>query len=92
MDNQKFVEFAKMAVVYYFNTHRKTTDGGRLTTKDVLVSWTCTLSNRALLKTIDDETRYEVFYEDDENIRVDVYKNYEKVDSEYIKIIMSTKL
>lgn len=88
MDNQKFIELAKMAVVYYFNTHRKITDRGRLTTKDVLVSWTCALSNRVLVKTTDDEMRYEVFYEDDENIRVDVYKNYEKVDSERIKIIM----
>ena len=51
MDNQKFVELAKGAVVYYFNCHRKVTDGGRLTSEDVLVSWTCALSNRVLLKT-----------------------------------------
>lgn len=88
MDNQKFVEFAKKAVVDYFNGHRKITDRGRMTTKDVFVSWTCALSNRVLLKTTDDEMRYEVFCENDENIRVDVYKNYEKVDSEHIKIIM----
>lgn len=88
MDNQKFVEFAKKAVVDCFNSHKKITDRGRMTTKDILVSWTCALSNRVLLKTTDDEMCYEVFYEDDENIRVDVYKNYEKVDSEHIKIIM----
>ena len=88
MDNQKFVEVAKKAVVDYFNSHKEITDEGRIMTKDVFVSWTCALSNRVLLKTADDEMRYEVFYEDDENIRVDVYKKYEKVDSECIKIIM----
>lgn len=88
MDNQKFVELAKKAVVDYFNSHKEITDKGRLTIEDVFVSWTCALSNRVLLKTTDDEMRYEVFYEDDENIRVDVYKNYEKVDSECLKIIM----
>lgn len=88
MDNQKFVEFAKKAVVDYFNGHKEITDEGRLTTEDVYVSWTCALSNRVLLKTTDDEMRYEVFYDDGENVCVDVYKNYEKVDSEYIKIIM----
>lgn len=89
MDNQKFVELAKMAVVYYFNCHRKITDRDRLTTKDILVSWTCALSNRVLLKTTDnDEMRYEVFCDDGENICLEVYKNYEKVDSEFIKIKM----
>lgn len=87
MDNQKFVELAKMAVVYYFNNRRKITDGGRLTTKDVLVSWTCTLNNRVLLKTtVNDEMRYEVFCDDGENICLEIYKNYKKVDSECVKI------
>ena len=89
MDNQKFVELAKMAVAYYFNLHRKATDGDRLTSEDVLVSWTCVLSNRVLLKTtVSDEMRYEVFCDDGKNMRLEVYKNYEKVDSECIKIIM----
>lgn len=89
MDNQKFVELAKKAVVDYFNSHKEITDGGRLTSEDVLVSWTCALSNRALLKTtISDEMRYEVFCDDGKNMYIEVYKNYEKVDSECIKIIM----
>ena len=41
MDNQKFVELAKGAVVYYFNCHRKITDGSRLTSKDVLIQYGC---------------------------------------------------
>ena len=89
MDNQKFVELAKKAVVYYFNCHRKITDGSRLTSKDVLISWICALSNRVLLKTtISDEMRYEVFCDDGKNMYIEVYKNYEKVDSECINIIM----
>ena len=89
MDNQKFIELAKGAVVYYFNCHRKVTDGGRLTSEDVLVSLTCALSNRALLKTTaGEEIRYEVFCDDEKNMCIEVYKNYEKVDSECINIIM----
>lgn len=89
MDNQKFVELAKKAVVYYFNCHRKIADGDRLTSEDVLVSWTCALSNRVLLKaTARDEMYYEVFCDDGKNMYLEVYKNYEKVDSECIKIIM----
>ena len=89
MDNQKFVELAKGAVAYYFNCHRKITDGSRLTSKDVLISWTCALSNRVLLKTtISDEMLYEVFCDDGKNMYIEVYKNYEKVDSECIKITM----
>ena len=92
MDNQKFVELAKGAVVYYFNCHRKITDGSRLTSKDVLISWTCALSNRVLLKTtFSDEIRYEVFCDDGKNMHIEVYKNYEKVDSECINIIMCQK-
>lgn len=89
MDNQKFVELAKMAVAYYFNLHRKVGDGGRLTLEDVLVSWTCALSNRVLLKTTArDEIYYEVFCDDGKNMHLEVYKNYEKVDDECINIIM----
>ena len=89
MDNQKFVELAKKAVVDYFNSHKEITDEGRLTPEDVLISWTCALSNRVLLKTtFSDEIRYEVFCDDGKNIHIEVYKNYEKVDSECINIIM----
>ena len=89
MDNQKFVELAKKAVVYYFNRHRKVADGNRMTSEDVLVSWSCALSNRVLLKTTaHDEIYYEVFCDDGKNMCLEVYKNYEKVDSECIKIIM----
>ena len=89
MDNQKFVELAKKAVADYFNRHRKIADGSRLTSKDVLISWTCALSNRVLLKTtFSDEIRYEVFCDDGKNMYIEVYKNYEKVDSECINIIM----
>lgn len=88
MDNQKFVELAKRAVADYFNCHRKVDDGDRLTSEDVLVSWTCALSNRVLLKTTRcDEVCYEVFCDDGENICLEVYRNYEKVDDECIKII-----
>lgn len=36
MDNQKFVELAKKAVVDYFNSHKEITDNGRLTLVQVL--------------------------------------------------------
>ena len=46
MDNQKFVELAKKAVVDYFNSHKEITDKGRLTPEDVYVVWLCkTLQN-----------------------------------------------
>lgn len=53
MDNQKFVELAKKAVVDYFNSRKEITDEGRLTKEDVYVVWLCkTLqNNKALLST-----------------------------------------
>ena len=49
MDNQKFVELAKKAVVDYFNSHKEITDEGRLAKEDVFVVWLCkTLHNTFL--------------------------------------------
>ena len=46
MDNQKFVELAKKAVVDYFNSHKEITDEGLLEKEDVFVVWLCkTLQN-----------------------------------------------
>lgn len=60
-----------------------------MTSEDVLVSWTCALSNRVILKTTArDEIYCEVFCDDGKNMYLEIYKNYEKVDSECIKIIM----
>lgn len=87
MDNQKFVELAKKVVVDYFNSQKEIADEDRLTSADVLVSFTCLLNNRTLLKTTaDDEMRYEVFFEDGKNMCLEVYKNYEKVDRKRVNI------
>ena len=87
MDNQKFVELAKGAVVYYFNCHRKITDGSRLTPEDVYVVWLCkTLqNNKALLSTtVWDGMYYEVTYNGDKNeMYLDAYKKW---DNKCIKI------
>ena len=51
MDNQKFVELAKKAVVDYFNSCKEITDEGLLTKEDVYVVWLCkTLQNNKATK------------------------------------------
>lgn len=81
MDNQKFVEFAKKAVVDYFNNHKEITDEGRLTTEDVYVVWLCkTLqNNKALLSTnVWDGMYYEATYNGDKNeMYLDAYKKWD---------------
>lgn len=87
MDNQKFVEFAKKAVVDYFNSYKEITDEGRLTTEDVYVVWLCkTLqNNKALLSTnVWDGMYYEATYNGDKNeMYLDAYKKW---DNKCIKI------
>lgn len=87
MDNQKFVELAKKAVVDYFNSRKEITDKGRLTKEDVFVVWLCkTLqNNKALLSTtVWDGMYYEVTYNGDKNeMYLDAYK---KRDNKCIKI------
>lgn len=85
MDNQKFVEFAKKAVVDYFQ--KEITDKGRLTPEDVYVVWLCkTLqNNKALLSTtVWDGMYYEATYNGDKNeMYLDAYKKW---DNKCIKI------
>lgn len=87
MDNQKFVELAKKAVVDCFNSHKKITDEGRLTPEDVYVVWLCkTLqNNKALLSTnVLDGMYYEATYNGDKNeMYLDAYKKW---DNKCIKI------
>lgn len=87
MDNQKFVELAKKAVVDYFNSHKEITDKGRLTPEDVYVVWLCkTLqNNKALLSTtVLDGMYYEATYNGDKNeMYLDAYKKW---DNKCIKI------
>ena len=87
MDNQKFVEFAKGAVVDYFNSRKEITDEGRLTPEDVYVVWLCkTLqNNKALLSTtVWDGMYYEVTYNGDKNeMYLDAYKKW---DNKCIKV------
>lgn len=87
MDNQKFVELAKKAVVNYFNSRKEITDEGRLTKEDVFVVWLCkTLqNNKALLSTnVLDGMYYEVTYNGDKNeMYLDAYKKW---DNKCIKI------
>ena len=81
MDNQKFVELAKKAVVDYFNSHKEITDEGRLAKEDVFVVWLCkTLqNNKALLSTtVWDGMYYEVTYNGDKNeMYLDAYKKWD---------------
>lgn len=87
MDNQKFIEFAKKAVVDYFNSHKEITDEGRLKTEDVYIVWLCkTLQNsKALLSTnVCDGMYYEATYNGDKNeMYLDAYKKW---DNKCIKI------
>ena len=99
MDNQKFVELAKKAVVDYFNSHKEITGEGRLAQEDVYVVWgrlakedvyvvwLCkTLqNNKALLSTtVWDGMYYEVTYNGDKNeMYLDAYKKW---DNKCIKI------
>ena len=87
MDNQKFVELAKKAVVNYFNSHKEITDEGRLAKEDVFVVWLCkTLqNNKALLSTtVWDGMYYEVTYNGDKNeMYFDAYKKW---DNKCIKV------
>ena len=80
MDNQKFVELAKKAVVDYFNSHKEITDEGRLEKEDVFVVWLCkTLqNNKALLSTtVWDGMYYEVTYNGDKKeMYWDAYKKW----------------
>lgn len=81
MDNQKFVELAKEAVVDYFNSHKEITDEGRLMAEDVYVVWLCkTLqNNKVLLSTnVWDGMYYEVTYNGDKNeMYLDAYKKWD---------------
>nr|DAF48972.1 MAG TPA: hypothetical protein [Siphoviridae sp. ctnpt50] len=87
MDNQKFVELVKKAVVDYFNSHKEITDNGRLTPEDVYVVWLCkTLqNNKALLNTtVLDGMYYVATYNGDKNeMYLDAYKKW---DNKRIKI------
>ena len=87
MDNQKFVELAKKAVVDYFNSPKEITDEGRLTPEDVYVVWLCkTLqNNKALLSTtVLDGMYYEVTYNGDKKeMYLDAYKKW---DNKCIKV------
>ena len=87
MDNWKFVKRAKKAVVDYFNSHKESTDEGRLEEEDVFVVWLCkTLqNNKALLSTtVWDGMYYEVTYNGDKNeMYLDAYKKW---DNKCIKV------
>ena len=78
MDNQKFVELAKKAVVDYFNSRKEITDEGLLTKEDVYVVWLCkTLqNNKALLSTtVWDGMYYEATYNGDaKELYLDFYE------------------
>lgn len=81
MNNQKFIELAKEAVVNYFNDHKEITDEGRLTKEDVFVVWLCkTLqNNKVLLSTnVWDGMYYEVTYNGNKNeMYLDAYKKWD---------------
>ena len=87
MDNQKFIELAKKAVVDYFNSYKEITDDGRLEKEDVFVVWLCkTLqNNKALLSTtVLDGMYYEVTYNcDKKEMYLDAYKKW---DNKCIKV------
>lgn len=84
MDSDKFIAFAKQAVVEYFNNHADSTDkNGRITADDVFVVWMCkTLQNsKALLSTtIPDGMYYEITYNGDKHeAYFDAYKKWKNV-------------
>ena len=78
MDNKKFVELAKKAVVDYYNEN-----GNKITADDVYVVWLCrTLqNNKALLSTnVSDGMYYELTLNGDkEEMYLDAYKKEKNI-------------
>lgn len=84
MQNKKFIELCKKAVVDYFNNRKDSTDkNGYITEDDVFVVWLCkTLqNNKALLSTtVCDGMYYEITYNGDKNeMYLDAYKKWQNV-------------
>lgn len=80
----KFMDYARNAVVQYFNAQADSTDkNGRITKENVFVVWSCKVlqNNKALLSTnIPDGMYYEVTYNGDRaEAYLDAYKKWKNI-------------
>lgn len=81
MDNDKYIQLCKKAVVDYFNKHVEKTDRKTITEADVYIVWVCKAlqNNKVLASTnVSDGMYYELTYNGDKKeIYVDAYKKWE---------------
>lgn len=83
MDNGKFLDLCKQAIINYYNERFDKTDNASITKDDIYVVWLCkTLqNNKALLSTtLFDGMYFELTYNGDKNeIYLDTYKKWENL-------------
>lgn len=81
MDNDKYMQICKKAVVDYFNKHVEKTDRKTITEDDVYIVWVVKAlqNNKVLASTnVSDGMYYELTYNGDKKeIYVDAYKKWE---------------
>lgn len=83
MDNGKFLDLCKQAIIDYYNERFDKTDNASISKDDIYVVWVCkTLqNNKALLSTtLFDGMYFELTYNGDKNeIYLDAYKKWENL-------------
>lgn len=83
MDNGKFLDLCKQAILDYYNERFDKTDNASITKEDIYVVWSCkTLqNNKAMLSTtLFDGMYFELTHNGDKNeIYLDTYKKWENV-------------
>lgn len=83
MDNGKFLDLCKQAIINYYNERFDKTDNASITKDDIYVVWSCkTLQNNKVLlsTTLVDGMYFELTHNGDKNeIYLDAYKKWENV-------------
>lgn len=83
MDNGKFIDLCKLAIINYYNERFDKTDNASITKDDVYVVWSCkTLQNNKVMlsTTLFDGMYFELTHNGDKNeIYLDAYKKWENV-------------
>lgn len=83
MDNGKFLDLCKQAIIDYYNKRFEKTDNASISKDDIYVVWLCkTLqNNKALLSTtLFDGMYFELTYNGDkEELYFDAYKKWENL-------------
>lgn len=83
MDNGKFIDLCKQAIINYYNERFDKTDNASITKDDIYVVWSCkTLQNNKVMlsTTLFDGMYFELTHNGDKNeIYLDAYKKWENV-------------